>query len=185
MEMKNLRYILLLVLTVMFLPLSAQTNDEVVDADSDTESVDTAMIDSVGVDSVQKLLWPENAKSRIDRLLQSKMFETSQVGMMVWDLDADSCIFKHNELQMMRPASCMQVITAITAIDKLGGVYQFKTHLKYTGNIENHVLKGDLYCIGGMDPRFNSDDMTALATSLSEMGVDTIRGNRYADKTMK
>ena len=33
---------------------------------------------------------------------------------------------------MMRPASTMKLLTAITALDKLGGSYQFKTTLKYT-----------------------------------------------------
>lgn len=85
----------------------------------------------------------------------------------------------------MRPASTMKLLTAITALDKLGGSYQFKTQLKYTGKIENGVLTGDVYCIGGMDPRFNSDDLAAFANSLKEMGVDTIRGNVYADRSMK
>lgn len=113
------------------------------------------------------------------------MFETSQVGIMVWDMDADSCIYKHNERQLMRPASTMKLLTAITALDKLGGSYQFKTQLKYTGTIEDGVLTGDVYCVGGMDPRFNSDDLTAFVNSLKDMGVDTIRGNVYADRSMK
>ena len=55
------------------------------------------------------------------------MFNTSQVGIMVYDLDADSTIYAHGERQLLRPASTMKVITAITAIDKLGGSYRFKT----------------------------------------------------------
>ena len=85
----------------------------------------------------------------------------------------------------MRPASTMKLLTAITALDKLGGSYQFKTQLKYTGTIEDGVLTGDVYCVGGMDPRFNSDDLTAFVNSLKDMGVDTIRGNVYADRSMK
>ena len=104
---------------------------------------------------------------------------------MVWDLEADSCIYRFRERQLMRPASTMKLVTAITALDKLGGSYQFKTTLKYTGTIDNGVLKGDVYCIGGMDPRFNNDDMTAFVTSLKDMGVDSIHGSIYADRSMK
>ena len=43
------------------------------------------------------------------------------MGLMVYDLDADSTLFAYNERQLMRPASTMKLITAITAIDKLGG----------------------------------------------------------------
>ena len=85
----------------------------------------------------------------------------------------------------MRPASTMKVITAITALDKLGGGYRFKTDLCYTGRVDSCTLVGDVYCVGGFDPRFNIDDMHAFVEALHRMGVDTIRGNVYADKTMK
>lgn len=113
------------------------------------------------------------------------MFQTSQVGLMIYDLDADSAIYRHNERQLMRPASTLKVITAITALDRLGGGYQFKTELCYTGKIDSCVLRGNVYCVGGFDPRFNSDDLRALVEALRKMGVDTIRGNVYADRTMK
>ena len=146
--------------------------------------VDSTMIDSLAADTL-KLPWPESVQVGIDNLLKSKMFETSHVGLMVWDLDADSCIYRYNERKLMRPASTMKLVTAITALDKLGGSYQFKTQLKYTGTIENGVLTGDVYCVGGMDPRFNNDDMAAFANGLKEMGIDTIRGSIYADRSMK
>lgn len=36
-----------------------------------------------------------------------------------------------------------------------------------------------------MDPKFNSDDMAAFVESIHKMGVDTIVGHLYADKSMK
>ena len=47
------------------------------------------------------------------------------------------------------------------------------------------MLQGDVYCVGGFDPRFNTDDMRAFVEGLHKMGIDTIRGNLYADKSMK
>lgn len=172
--------------TLMAMPVQAQDviEGEVVEPQDDTEVADSTMLDSLAADTL-KLPWPESVQVGIGKLLESKMFETSQVGIMVWDMDADSCIYKHNERQLMRPASTMKLLTAITALDKLGGSYQFKTQLKYTGTIEDGVLTGDVYCVGGMDPRFNSDDLTAFVNSLKDMGVDTIRGNVYADRSMK
>ena len=171
-----IRYVMGLVMAVLLaLPMQAQTEDD------DVEVADSTMIDSLSTDSLH-LPWPESVQVGIDKLLESKMFETSQVGIMIWDLQADSCIYKHNERQLMRPASTMKLLTAITALDKLGGSYQFKTQLKYTGTIENGVLHGDVYCVGGMDPRFNSDDMAAFVNNLREMGIDTIRGSVYADR---
>lgn len=180
--MNFLRYILLLS-CMAAMPSMAQIEETVVDVD-DSNVADSAMIDSVARDSIQ-LPWPQSVQAHIGRLLQSDMFETSQVGLMVYDLDADSAIFRFNEQQLLRPASTMKVVTAIAAIDRLGGSYQFKTELCYTGKIENGTLTGDVYCVGGMDPRFNSDDMNAFVEAIRKMGVDTIRGRLYADKSMK
>jgi len=175
------------ILTVVAcLPLHAQTDLGEPLADRDSIIADSTWNDN---DSLllknDTLAWPQNIQTAIDRLLQNDMFKTSQVGMMIYDLDADSVIYRHNERQLMRPASTMKVITAITALDKLGGGYRFKTDLCYTGRVDSCTLVGDVYCVGGFDPRFNIDDMHAFVEALHRMGVDTIRGNVYADKTMK
>lgn len=140
-----------LIMMVMALPMQAQT-----DEDEYTDDDDTTAVASVWADTLQtandSLPWPDNVRAEIRALLQHDMFQTSQVGMMVWDLDADSAIFCHNERQLLRPASTMKVITAITALDKLSGSYQFKTELCYTGQIDSCTLKGDVYCVGGFDP---------------------------------
>lgn len=147
----------------------------------ETEEPDTFQVDTIDV----ALPWPRNIQYRLDSLLRHPMFETSTVGLEVYDLTADSILYKVNEHQMLRPASTMKLLTAITAIDKLGGSYQFRTQLYYTGKVENHTLTGDLYCVGGFDPRFNIDDMNAFVESIRCMGVDTIRGSIVADRSMK
>lgn len=147
----------------------------------ETEEPDTFQVDTINV----ALPWPQNIQYRLDSLLRHPMFETSTVGLEVYDLTADSILYKVNEHQMLRPASTMKLLTAITAIDKLGGSYQFRTQLYYTGKVENHTLTGDLYCVGGFDPRFNIDDMNAFVESIRRMGVDTIRGSIVADRSMK
>lgn len=169
------------------LPLQAQT--EIIDDDESTEDNDTLATDSLWSDSLSAqgdtLPWPHNVRAQINALLQTDMFRTSQLGMMVYDLDADSAIFCHNERQLMRPASTMKVITAITALSRLGGSYQFKTDLCYTGEVDSCTLRGDVYCVGGFDPRFNNDDLRAFVEGIRRMGIDTIRGSIYGDKTMK
>ena len=147
----------------------------------ETEEPDTFQVDTIDV----ALPWPRNIQYRLDSLLRHPMFETSTVGLEVYDLTADSILYKVNEHQMFRPASTMKLLTAITAIDKLGGSYQFRTQLYYTGKVEDHTLTGDLYCVGGFDPRFNIDDMNAFVESIRCMGVDTIRGSIVADRSMK
>lgn len=152
--------------------------------DDDSLSVDSMSMDTLSVRS-QTLPWHLAVKEELDHMLQADMFSTSQVGMMVYDLDADSVLYAHGERQLLRPASTMKVLTAIAAIDKLGGSYQFKTELCYTGEVSERTLRGNIYCVGGFDPRFNNDDMRAFVEGVRKMGVDTIRGYIYADKSMK
>lgn len=185
--MKTFRVYLWALLVWLALPLQAQ--NDITEEDEMTEENDTVASDSLWSDSLSvkgdTLPWPKNVQAQIEELLQSDMFRTSQLGMMVYDLDADSAIFCHNERQLMRPASTMKVITAITALSRLGGSYQFKTDLCYTGRVDSCTLQGDIYCVGGFDPRFNNDDLRAFVEGIRRLGIDTIRGSIYADKSMK
>ena len=151
---------LLIALLSVCLGAIAQTD---VDFDDDELQAgrDTVMADTFSVER-QSLPWNVALVKHLDNLLENEMFETSTVGMMVYDLDADSVLYAHNARQLLRPASTMKLITAITAIDRLGGGYQFKTELCYTGDVADRTLRGNIYCVGGFDPRFNSDDMRAF-----------------------
>ena len=128
----------------------------------------------------------QNLRQRLDSLLTvDPLTETAQVGVMVWDLTADTLRYARQEHQLLRPASTMKVLTAITALDQLGGDYTFSTSLYYKGTIEGRTLKGDLCCVGGMDPMFDQDDMEALVANVRRLGIDTLRGRILCDTSMK
>lgn len=180
--------IILLLLWVVPVCVLAQTVDEDEPLAVYTVNADSISADSIGCDTVpanMQIAWPENIVSRLDRLVEHPMFQTSQLGLMVYDLTADSVIYRKNERQLLRPASTMKCVTAITAIDKLGGSYQFRTSLYYKGEVRDKVFTGDLICVGGMDPAFGSDDMRAFVEGVTLMGVDTIRGRIVADTSFK
>ena len=149
---------------------------------------DSLVEDTVAMDSIAEpvdLPWPQNVQARLDAILLSRQFQTTQIGLQVYDLTADSVIYQYNERQQMRPASTMKMINAVTTLDKLGVNYQFRTRLYYTGKVDSCVLRGNIYCKGGMDPAFNIDDLNAFVESVKRLGVDTIRGNICADLSMK
>lgn len=176
------------ILLLALVPACLHAQDSVHGDDGGEDSLGVALADTTAADSIEALgepAWPDNVAGRIDRLLGNELFNRSQVGLMVYDLTADSAIYCHNERQLLRPASTMKVVTAIAAIDRLGGSSQFKTTLSYTGAIEDGVLNGDVYLVGGFDPRFNSDDMGSFVDGIRRMGIDTIRGRIVADKSMK
>jgi D-alanyl-D-alanine carboxypeptidase/D-alanyl-D-alanine-endopeptidase (penicillin-binding protein 4) len=127
----------------------------------------------------------DSLRIRLDSLLQDPMFETSQVAVMVYDLTADSVCYRYNERQLLRPASTMKLVTAITALDQLGPQYDFQTSVYYTGQIKGHTLVGNIYCVGGFDPTLTIGDVTDMALSVQQLGIDSIAGKLVADRTMK
>ena len=149
--------------------------------EEDTDSI----IPAFTTDS--RLSWKDNITARLDGILRSPLLETVQTSVMVWDLTDDVPVYQFRERLHMRPASTMKCLTAIAALDKLGADYDFTTNLYYTGEIDDstQVLRGDLYCYGGMDPMFSSSDLTELARAVRNQGIKTIEGNIYADLSFK
>ncbi len=143
--------------------------------------------DSFEVDSVSPsvLPYPQRAVQRIDSLLSHSMFNTSQVGLMVYDLDADSVLYAHNERQLMRPASTMKLLTAITALDRLGKNYRYTTSVYYTGECDSTTLHGNIYIKGGMDPSLEDYDLDCIVEEIAKLHVDTIAGNIIGDRSFK
>ena len=124
--------------------------------------------------------------TKLDSLIAtSPLLETTQLGLMVWDLTADSVLYAYNHRQRMRPASTMKLLTAITMLDLYGGNYQFTTEVRYKGEIVGRTLIGDLICVGCMDPSFDNGDMNYLVDRIRVAGIDTICGRIVADKSMK
>ena len=122
---------------------------------------------------------------RLDSLTHDSLLNHSQMAMMVYDLTADSMLFSHNELQLMRPASCQKVITSVSALHYLGKDYQFFTSFYTQGEVKNNLLKGNLIVRGGFDPLFNYADMQAVVQALRDNGIESIQGNILLDLSFK
>lgn len=145
-----------------------------------------AQTEGVTTDTAEvRLPWPQNLQMRLDTLTDNPLFERSQLGLLVYDLTADSVLYRRGEKQTLRPASTMKLLTAVTALDRLGGDYMLRTSLRYTGTVEDSVLTGDLYCVGGMDPMFETIDMNYFAESVRRLGVKAIRGRLVAVTSFK
>lgn len=178
-----MRRLFFLLITAIVLQTVAAQDDRDESPFGDLTTADSAYDDTFAIDT---LPYPRNITQRLDSMIaRSRTLQRSQLGLMVYDLTADSTIYVFNHRQTMRPASTMKLVTAITAIDRLGGSYQLGTALYYKGRLANRTLTGDLYCVGGMDPRFDGDDLRAFVESIVRLGVDTIRGRLVADRSFK
>ncbi|MBR1468852.1 MAG: D-alanyl-D-alanine carboxypeptidase/D-alanyl-D-alanine-endopeptidase [Prevotella sp.] len=143
-------------------------------------------IDNLQLTGDSTLSTPRSLPMKLDSLIaNSPLLETTQLGLMVWDLTADSALYAYNHRQRMRPASTMKLLTAITALDLCGGNYALTTELRYRGELVGRKFLGDIVCVGGMDPAFDSGDLRCFVDRIREIGIDTICGSIVADKSMK
>ena len=130
--------------------------------------------------------WQAVKQRALDSLCGSPIFETTQLGMYVYDLTDGQPLYAVNAAHRMRPASCQKIVTAVTALDCLTGDYQLQTDFRITGTVTGGVLNGDLYVVGGMDPLVTASELLqAAATIKQQQGIERIAGNIIYDLSMR
>lgn len=130
--------------------------------------------------------WQAQKQQALDSLCSSPLFETTQLGLYVYDLTDGQPLYAVNAAHRMRPASCQKVVTAVTALQYLGGDYRLHTDFRITGTVRGHVLEGNLCVVGGMDPLVTPDELLqAAATIRQRTGIDSIAGTIIYDLTMR
>lgn len=117
------------------------------------------------------------------------LFRDAVVGIMVMDGNGKAVASWNPDMPLLT-ASTMKTITTGLALKVLGPDYRFTTQIGYSGVIEEGVLNGDLFIIGGGDPTLGSRDTVAIpvskifsewADAISAAGITKINGSIVAD----
>ena len=138
------------------------------------------------VHRAQQGTWQYEKQQALDQLCQSPIFETSQLGLYVYDLTDGQPLYAINAAQRMRPASCQKIVTAVTALNFLKEDYKLTTDFRIAGTVSGGVLGGDLIVVGGMDPLVTADELLQAAASIKQQqGIETIAGNIIYDCSMR
>lgn len=130
--------------------------------------------------------WQYEKQQALDQLCQAPIFETSQLGLYVYDLTDGQPLYAINAAQRMRPASCQKIVTAVTALNFLKEDYGLTTDFRIAGTVSGGVLNGDLIVVGGMDPLVTADELLQAAASIKQQqGIGTIAGSIIYDCSMR
>ncbi|MCR5849453.1 MAG: D-alanyl-D-alanine carboxypeptidase/D-alanyl-D-alanine-endopeptidase [Bacteroidaceae bacterium] len=199
--MKYAKYLLLLLLTVSCAShksvrqrsLQADIRPDVpleVQTTSDSQTLSNSPVEGenslLAKEDWREASWQAVKQRALDSLCGSPIFETTQLGMYVYDLTDGQPLYAVNAAQRMRPASCQKIVTAVTALDCLTGDYQLQTDFRITGTVTGGVLNGDLYVVGGMDPLVTASELLqAAATIKQQQGIERIAGNIIYDLSMR
>lgn len=129
------------------------------------------------------------AQKYVEQLKTTDELKESVWGIKAVKLDGTK-VAEYNSSVRMLPASNTKLITTGLALNELGNDFRFKTSIAYSGTIEDGVLKGDLYIVGGADPTIGARDSVAvpLQTTFSswlgyiqKAGVKKIEGRVIGD----
>lgn len=69
--------------------------------------------------------WQGTLQAKLDQLLTTTLLDSTQLALAVFDLTDTEWLYCSNVQQRMRPASCMKLVTSITALDILGPDYRY------------------------------------------------------------
>ncbi len=149
--------------------------------------ISVALLLSVG--SATAAIPQTGAQNTITRICAQEPLRSALVGVLAVRADGDTlaCV---NHRQKLVPASNVKLLTTGLALHTLGADFRFETRIGYTGTVEDGVLKGDVYLIGGGDPTTGSradcaDSVTrtfdAWTALLADAGIRHIEGRILGD----
>lgn len=130
--------------------------------------------------------WQAAKQQALDELCRSSLFETTQLGLYVYDLTDGQPLYAVNAAHRMRPASCQKIVTAVTALHYLKGDYQLRTDFRIRGKVVGGTLSGDLIVVGGMDPLVTQEELIQVAAAIKlKLGITSITGEVIYDLSMR
>jgi serine-type D-Ala-D-Ala carboxypeptidase/endopeptidase (penicillin-binding protein 4) len=113
----------------------------------------------------------------------------ASLGIYVAPATGGPALLSLNENLSLAPASVFKLFTTGAALSLLGGGYQFRTYLEYSGQIDPAgTLQGDLYVRGGGDPSLAADEPEKLLAEwvglVQKAGIKKINGAVVADGSL-
>lgn len=109
------------------------------------------------------------------------------VAYKIAEVETGKIITQQNAKMLILPASITKLLTTATALEILGGDYQFCTTIEHDGAVENGILNGNLYIKGSGDPTLGSDFfgekefLQQWCSELKKAGITAINGHIVAD----
>ncbi len=134
------------------------------------------------------LIFPQTTRQqlreKIDSVFTNQFFQSTLMGIDVYDLTSKEELYEKNEKLLFRPASNLKILTTSAGLLFLGPGYKFKTSLYYSGQIISGTLFGNLFVVGGCDPDFNTKNIDSLAEVIKDYGINEIAGDLFGDVSM-
>lgn len=125
-----------------------------------------------------------------NEFVAKKELKNAGIGIYAENLGTGDIVLDYNSSVSYTPASILKLFTTTMAMETLGAGARFKTKIAYSGTLENGVVDGDLYIIGGGDPCLGTDRYSSIygddlfdtwTAKIKEAGITKINGNIISD----
>ena len=115
------------------------------------------------------------ARATIEQLIAAADLDGT-VGCVVADARTGEVLERLDGDVAVPPASVTKAVTALYALDVLGGAFRFATRVFAHGLVTDGVLDGDLVLAGGGDPTLSADHLAELALAVKATGISEVTG---------
>ena len=128
-------------------------------------------------------------KARLDEILANPALGHTKMSVAVMDPETGRLLYAKNERTALNAASNVKIVTEAAALALLGPEFRWKTTVlggvppEGGKAITAGELRGDLYVKTSGDPMLATQDLSALAASLSAIGLRRVRGGLVIDGT--
>lgn len=127
------------------------------------------------------------SQTPLEKFLSNPALKNANVGVYVRDLTTNQTLVDSRSNFVIPPASTQKVVTTAAALEVLGADFCFTTYIETDAQVENGVLKGNLYVRGTGDPTLGSTKvgdqlfLSKWCQALKRMGIKRIEGKIIAD----
>lgn len=125
----------------------------------------------------------QTSPQTLKRLLQKYQLAPQDLGYHLFRLTDGQVVDTYDADTLRIPASTTKLITALAALEILGGDYRFQTRLLVSGKVHESTLQGDLYLVGGGDPTLSTNDLQGFVDALKTAGITQVSGRFAFDES--
>jgi D-alanyl-D-alanine carboxypeptidase/D-alanyl-D-alanine-endopeptidase (penicillin-binding protein 4) len=123
----------------------------------------------------------ELLQANLARLLSDPALDRAHVGLIVQAAGSGEVLFEHQADKRYTAASTTKLVTGAVALHRLGGAHQWQTRLVADGTVLEGTLTGDLWVVGGGDPRVQRHKLGEWARAVRSAGIRRIDGDLVGD----
>lgn len=148
----------------------------------------TAFILFISVLTLKAQSFTEKINAAVQTFVTDTILSSATIGICVKDVKTNQIIIDYNANKNFVPASLQKIPLSVIALETFGTNYTFKTYFLCSSQIQDSVLNGNLYIVGGGDPTLGSVRFAQTKpdtiynrwyNALKEKGIKHVNGNIY------